>query len=768
MSMQEFFTTRELAELAARLGYQGMMHNERGVRRHADREGWNELPADLCRRRKGRGGGGGLEYHISLVPRLEILLAAERLLQADTTASRAVTVLNSVDQKQPAATWQRDVADARGQILTAVIAFASRTGKKISQAIADFLEAQNGHEAWLLACRARDLGELLTLSDKLKLQEGSPMEALPAVENGQRKLTADHKYPFGFGIAAAVLATANNRPRKDDEFQKVGRSTLYAWLKAYQEGGVGALMPDATKLAEPIPQDFWRFMGYFARPAKPRLSEIYDTYLADAPEGIRPLTANQVEYILREKLDHIQRNKGREGRLALRARMAFVSRDTSDILPGTIYVGDGHTFDARIADPVSQAAMRPEITAIIDVATRRCVGWSIARKENVIAVTEALRNACTDHGIPAVVYFDRGAGYKNKRFDDEGNGLMSRLDITKMHALPYGSQAKGNIERSHRSIWIPFARKLPTYLGEDMDKEARLKIDKQIKADRKEFGYSRLLMPWEEFRQECQRRVDDYNDRPHSELPRFADPATGRIRHMSPDEYWQSHVDRGFEPVPVDPFTIDDLFRPYEKRTVSRCLVELWTNQYFSLDLNPYHKQEVLVGYDDNQADRVWIREIDRTTNGPGKLICVAAYGGNKVSYMPKTFLEGAMERREKGRLKRNEARRIDIEAERRAPLVLDYQPAEPAEFIDLTPSQPVPDLLSEPRDLPGAETVSRIAAITTDADLAKLCLADPGQLTEGRARILREAMSRRNARELLRISGVDLDELDDLLRSAA
>lgn len=58
--------------------------------------------------------------------------------------------------------------------------------------------------------------------------------------------------------------------------------------------------------------------------------------------------------------------------------------------------------------------------------------------------------------------------------------------------------------------------------------------------------------------------------------------------------------------------------------------------------------------------------------------------------------------------------------------------------------------------------------AINSDADLAKLCLRDPSQLTAGRARLLDEILSRRNGRELLRISGVDLDALEGLLRSAA
>lgn len=402
--VQEFFTAPELAEMAKRFGYKGFPHSDRGARKRAESEGWNEMPAARCRKREGKV-GGGFEYHISLEPRLESLLAAERIVQADKVASRAVDVRKSEEPKQPVSHEQRLIAEARGKVLTAIIAYASRTGSrrggsiKHGQAIAEFVLAQKGHEAWIDARRKRDTGEFLTLADKITLQEGSPMTSVPPADETEKRMTHDGRFPFGFGVSEDLLSQANSRPRKG-EFVGVSERSLRRWLKSYQERGLEALAPAPTKLEEPIPQDFWRFMRGYARPAKPKITNIHKTYIDATPDGIEALSINQVQYILREKLDHIEKNKGREGRLALRARMAFVSRDTSDILPGTIYVGDGHTFDARVEGPGgSRAPMRPEITAIIDVATRRAIGWAISRKENVIAVTEALRNACTDHCI---------------------------------------------------------------------------------------------------------------------------------------------------------------------------------------------------------------------------------------------------------------------------------------------------------------------------------------------------------------------------------
>jgi putative transposase len=49
---------------------------------------------------------------------------------------------------------------------------------------------------------------------------------------------------------------------------------------------------------------------------------------------------------------------------------------------------------------------------------------------------------------------------------------LSRLNITVSHALPYNSQGKGVIERSHKTLWVNAAKNLPTYIGKDMDAEA--------------------------------------------------------------------------------------------------------------------------------------------------------------------------------------------------------------------------------------------------------------------------------------------------------
>ncbi len=90
--VQEFFTVAELVEMARRFGYKGFPHSDRGARKRAESQGWNEKPPSRLQQREGKV-GGGFEYHISLESRHERLLAAERMMQADKAASRAVACL---------------------------------------------------------------------------------------------------------------------------------------------------------------------------------------------------------------------------------------------------------------------------------------------------------------------------------------------------------------------------------------------------------------------------------------------------------------------------------------------------------------------------------------------------------------------------------------------------------------------------------------------------------------------------------------------------
>ena len=54
---------------------------------------------------------------------------------------------------------------------------------------------------------------------------------------------------------------------------------------------------------------------------------------------------------------------------------------------------------------------------------------------------DAIRHACTRHGIPALFYSDNGPGYKNEMMTGAAIGMFAKLGIDHTTSLPYNSQA---------------------------------------------------------------------------------------------------------------------------------------------------------------------------------------------------------------------------------------------------------------------------------------------------------------------------------------
>ncbi|MDN5785717.1 Mu transposase C-terminal domain-containing protein [Pseudorhodobacter sp.] len=755
---QDYFTARELAAVASANGLPG--YSERSIRDLATREGWDRQGGDLVRSRLSpEGGRPGVEYHRSLIPDAlkavlyrqpaRVVVMTEQDAEIEATARRVAAL-----KQQALGTTARGVLGARAEVLTAIEGYGLSHGERRSWAVRAFLAAQ---KAWMDRQdfeRRRDSGEILT--DREVASLGYPLALLAA---------------DGFHLDPARLAAANARGKGKDA--AISERSLWRWFKARDGQGVLSLAPVPPRVNAPIPPAFRAFLRFYAKPQKPTVVDAYGEYLKDAAKrnDVQPmtLTKSQVEYIVRHRLNPIEKMVGREGLLTLRSRLAYVTRTTEDMLPTTIYSADGKTFDAEIADPLTKRPIRPEITTVIDVVTRKIVGTSLARSENQRSVAEALRNACVGCGIPAIFYVDRGPGYRNEAMDADVGGLMGRLHITKMHAAPYGSQAKGRIEIVNKTVWDTLAKRLPTFIGEGMDKEAGQKVHKITRREIKEFGQSRHLPSWEDFVGLVERMVIEYNAKPHSSLPKFSDPATGRMRNMSPDEAWATHVAAGFEAVDVDPAEADDLFRPYEIRTARRAQVKWNNNDYFDHALEALHGQKVMVGYDYHQADRVWVRDFDRETGQPGRLICVARFMGNAERYVPVSYEQKAIATRAKGQLVRIGRKVEAIEDERDQRLMVELQAVTPVPFVDLS-EQPTPvpveiavDAVTDLRPTP-----PRRRTFATDEELAEWALQNPGDLTANQIRVLTGCLKDATARKLLELSGIDTEALATLLRAAA
>jgi putative transposase len=457
---------------------------------------------------------------------------------------------------------------------------------------------------------------------------------------------------------AKLLPVANARSGKAGG-RTVSPRTLVNWHNERAAGQAVALAPKVPQPDMSIPA--WGPALLAVKNFQGRsLRDIIDIDLAAPgalPPGVPVPSYGQARRWL-DKVSTIERNRSRMGPKELKSIKPYVKRDLSGLDPLDVVQSDGHCLDAEALHPRHGRPFRPEMTSIIDLATRMCVGWSAGLAENALGVTEAIVYMVTRWGIPAVWYVDNGSGYNNQLMDDERTGLLARIQTTKLNRLPNNPQAGGYVERSHQSIWIKGAKRLPTYMGKDMDRQAGQLVHKITRAEIKRAGTTRHMMSWPEFLSWAEALVREYNNTPHRGLPRITDPVTGRRRHMTPAESWAEAVARGWSPAVVSAAEAADLTRPYEVRIVARGMVSVLGNSYFSRVLADWHGQEVMVGYDVHDASKVYVRDMS------GRLICEAGFEANKRAVLPRSYLDAAVERRQKGRLQRAMEHVKEIHAE--------------------------------------------------------------------------------------------------------
>ena len=457
---------------------------------------------------------------------------------------------------------------------------------------------------------------------------------------------------------------------KAGDKRTVSRRSVFDWIKAVDDAEqhkinvLSVLAPKARAVAD-IPAWATALLKLWGQPQKPTLAACMELLPSYLDVNIATPSYAQAYRFLNEKMGNVDVQKGRMGNREIKNIKGFVRRNTESLLPADIYTADGHCFDAEVAHPIHGKPFRPEITAILDVASRRIVGWSIDLSENKWAVLDAIRMAATECGIPAMFYVDNGSGYKNAVLTGNGKGILNRLNVTVSHALPYNSQAKGLIERSHRTLWVKAAKQLPTYIGKDMDAEASNKVHKLTRSDVIKFGQSNALMNFADFVIFARKVVADYNNKPHSSLKRLTDPNTMKNRYMTPLEMWNSMLDMEFDR--VDNWDNENFFRPVVERKVLRCEINLFNNRYFHKDLEQYHDEYVQVGYDIHSAEKITVRDMD------GRLICIAIWNANKRDYFPKPVIEQAREQRAQGRLRRLAVKQAEVVEELNPQQVIEH-----------------------------------------------------------------------------------------------
>ena len=627
--MKTHYSISELLEM----NLEKFPKTNRAILYKVEREKWSFIEASC------QGGKNGKRREYAPPPEVLKLIQAKKLNEVLGGLSDLPTPLSSYEEKGNEAAGLPS-PDVRGGELAIGVTDGSTEQQRLCES------ARRG---------------VLSAVERVMAESGVSKEAAMTTVLTQAKMPGFEHIAKLFSLAADGRGGGGKLPSV---------RTIKRWFAARESN---SLAPKSRTEDMNVPSWLPVFLECYRLPMKPSVSEAYRLFV-NRLEGLhspQPSSTGRVGDVpsihqVRRwlgKLGNVERERGRRGARDLKNILPHKRRDFLHLKPAAIYTADGHTFDAEVLNPLSGLPFRPEITTVLDVGTRRCMGWSVGLAESRFTVLEALSHA-SRVAIGALWNVDWGPGFENLMMTDEATGLMGRLGMTMAHSRAYNSQAKGASERSH-NIFTRAAANLPSFVGKNMDDEARQKL---FKLSRKEVRLHGKILnspipTWDEFKGYIERVVDEYNDRPHRSLPKFTD-REGKRRYMSPNEFWALKVAEFGEPPRVSPEEEGYLFRPQVMRTVQRGEVSLFSNTYYSAELMEFNGEKVRVGYDVQDALWVWIYD------DVGRLICKAEWHGNSTDYMPVSVLERAEDKRNDERLKRNELQQQNILKERRVPTI--------------------------------------------------------------------------------------------------
>lgn len=343
--MRKWFTAQELA------GLPGMPGTERGVKKAAERLGWEG------QRRLGT--SRAVEYPFAWLP--EETQAALLTASINANAPEAAPAKEQKTALRDAISASRLTDDQRS-VMTARVAII-REIERMSQVVS---------------------------------QQRAIMTLVNQARDGQLS-------PY---LQGRVLL-ANDRLSDN---RTLSERTVKRWLADFRKLGEVGLAPARRKADTGVPDWAADFLRCYQRPTKPAVERAYAEF-SEKYQGDRP-SIHQVRRYL-DKLSPEARERGRYSPQELKAFKPFRRRITKNLLPGDVYTADGHKFDAEVINPHTGKPFRPEITTTLDVATRRVLGVCAGESENSIDVMHSLRDAIERGGMFALFYVDNGSGFAN-------------------------------------------------------------------------------------------------------------------------------------------------------------------------------------------------------------------------------------------------------------------------------------------------------------------------------------------------------------------
>lgn len=641
-----WYSAQELA------GLPGMPGTDRRVRARAKKNLW--ASRKMLR-------GKGLEYSLKSLPaetRNHILGLA--IDQASVATGSAVEPAVAAPGKVVVVGSQRRVAKEEGALTDGERAY---------------------RDAAVVLCRAIEAAVAAT---------GCSIKA--ACERLAHYLVCRHSRPELIAAAEATYL----KPRASAGYlggEKALASRLQKMMPFFERGRMAGdvgryLVPGKREKTGHNPVHVAAFLRFFCVPTRPPVTEAYRAMKPWLHERGIDIPSYSTVCRIEAELPVTVKYRGRVTGSEWRQLKPYIDRDVSMFHSNDIWVGDGHSFKAKVQHPIHGQPFTPEITVIIDWVSRKIVGWSVSLAESTIAVSDAFRHAqMTTRARPLVYYSDNGSGQTGKMIDCPVAGTLARQGIAHETGIPGNPQARGIIERLWQVTFIRLARTYPTCTWRGADENATTKMLKLL--NRKDQG-GITIPTFRQLLDDVERVVNEYNlEHEHREL-----------NGNTPEDEYQARLDKDSIVFGPSDAEIHALWMPEVVRKPQRGLISLFGNEYCRRELVDVLPEgaKVRVRYDLHNAEKVWLLSMD------GVFLGEAIWNGHREAAFPVPEMDRHRAKRAAGKVKRGE--QIIAEAQ-----------AELGDIHDMAPAVALPVIQPDYMPLP-VEEIKEEAPVMSHEDM--------------------------------------------------
>jgi transposase InsO family protein len=423
-TMQVWFTAGELADRAVEGAMPGLPATQRGIQKLAEREGWATRCAQ-ARPRQGREGGGGLEYHLDLLP-------------LPTRLAYAASFVSALKPPRPS-----------------IPADEGLTGS-----------ARRQRDARLV---------LVGLADRLRSESALSVIAsdtyLSSLYNGGHIVVAPWVRQTVKAISAPTLARWRKTARTNE--LRLGVEA------ARNRAGTGVLdLADGGAVKTLI-------LAVLAKQPLTKAETVLDMVAARYPQGLpvrkgKTVPVPPIRAFQRALKSWKTQYRNELAKLAdpdgYRSKYEFVAIGTQR----ADRLNEVWQIDASPLDAITTEGRRPTIYAAIDVFSRRCI-ILVTETPRAAAVSVLIRKCLLAWGVPERIKTDNGSDFTAHAI----GRLLSGLGIEIELSPPYTPRAKAIVERVIGTFQRDFAARLPGFVGHSV---AQRKVIENRKAFSRRLG----------------------------------------------------------------------------------------------------------------------------------------------------------------------------------------------------------------------------------------------------------------------------------------